>query len=589
MLNLAGAGSVRHLWFTWSVPGSSTVPLKMALLRIYIDNASTPSIVGTVDQLCRAAEATGTRYIPFPAFVYKDTYNFYLPIFFGKSIRIEVEALSDMQEFYTQIDYRLDTESRTSSRLVSSATEQGVELHYTNPALLSRSEYSSIKTEENTHSMLCDSNRNSCFVAISGYGILRTLSLPANIPPDAVLMISWDDEEQPSVNSPIRYFFGGFTNAAIETTENQLICRFPMPFFRKARIEIHSKDALPAVITLSYAIERAHLPASALYFHALYHEQHTTGYAQFPVLRVVGRGVFLGLNLFDSGHNHGGGDAALIDAGTSRPQVLHGICGEDYFGFAWHHTGTMTPLTGAPVHERRYRLHLENPYPFRESFQFLFGVFAGQNPKSVAFWYQAPEPPKTQKWVSFEIPWKVLGPVASSASLPQSVNERSYETEVPFNVPLKLTEHWQDAKMTSGGLDLTYQFRHYVLIEKGTGFIAGASKYGLITRVYSPISQTVNAVLGHDDCVVVDVNGRTVARLGSQSGFGGSPIRLPFRVGWNQLNVLVSNEENANWRWAGISLAFERSKSHGLTFSEAVDITGTGHTSSVTPRRHTVN
>jgi hypothetical protein len=58
---------------------------------------------------------------------------------------------------------------------------------------------------------------------------------------------------------------------------------------------------------------------------------------------------------------------------------------------------------------------------------------------------------------------------------------------------------------------------------------------------------------------------------------------LPFRGGWNQLNVLVSNEENANWRWAGISLAFERSKSHGLTFSEAVDITESGHTSSVTP------
>lgn len=40
------------------------------------------------------------------------------------------------------------------------------------------------------------------------------------------------------------------------------------------------------------------------------------------------------MNLFDSGHNHGGGDARLVDAGSVEPKVLHGICGEDYFGFA---------------------------------------------------------------------------------------------------------------------------------------------------------------------------------------------------------------------------------------------------------------
>ena len=120
--------------------------------------------------------------------------------------------------------------------------------------------------------------------------------------------------------------------------------------------------------------------------------EKTVGYSQYPVLQIRGKGLFVGMNLFDSGHNHGGGDAALIDAGTAHPHVLHGICGEDYFGFAWHHTGTMTPLTGAPVHERRYRLHLENPYPFSESFQFLFGIFAGLQPKSVAFWYQFPRP-----------------------------------------------------------------------------------------------------------------------------------------------------------------------------------------------------
>jgi len=537
------------------------------LLRIYVDNSSTPTIVGTVDQLCRAAEATGKSYVPFPAFIYMDAYNFYLPIFFGKSIRIEVEALSDMQEFYTQIDYRLDPESRTSARLVSSPTDQGVKLRYTGSTASLFPRHRSVEIAEVTHPMQCDSEKKVCTLEISGPGIMRTMTLPAEIPRDAVLTVWWDDEKQPSVNSPIQYFLAGFINAAVDATQSHLTCNFPMPFHRKARIELHSKLGLSSSIALSYSIGHTQLPANARYFHALYHEQRTTGYAQFPALRIIGQGVFVGLSLFDSGHNHGGGDAALIDAGTSHPKVLHGICGEDYFGFAWHHTGTMTPLTGAPVHERRYRLHLENPYPFHESFQLLFGTFAGQNPKSVAFWYQTPAPVRAQRWVAFDIPWKVLGPVASNAVLPRNVDEQSYQTEVPFNVPLQLTEHWQNAQMTEGFLDLTYQFRHYVLIEKGTGFIAGASKCGLITYLYSPTQQAMEAVLGHDDAVVVNVNGHMAAQLGSEEGFSGSPIRLPLRAGWNQLNLVVSNEENVNWRWAGISLALKQSQSKSLMFS----------------------
>ena len=59
--------------------------------------------------------------------------------------------------------------------------------------------------------------------------------------------------------------------------------------------------------------------------------QKTLGYQQYSVLQIHGNGLFVGVNLFDSGHNHGGGDAALIDAATTHPRVLHGICGEDYF------------------------------------------------------------------------------------------------------------------------------------------------------------------------------------------------------------------------------------------------------------------
>jgi hypothetical protein len=279
----------------------------------------------------------------------------------------------------------------------------------------------------------------------------------------------------------------------------------------------------------------------------------------------------VGLNLFDSGHNHGGGDAALIDAGTANPVVLHGICGEDYFGFAWHHFGTMTPLTGAPAHERRYRLHLENPYPFHESIQFLFGVFAGQHPKSVAFWYQAPDHTKESRWRTFDIPWKILGPADVNAALSNAGWGATLITTLPINVPTELHEQWQDTTMYAGFLDATYQFRHYAMTERGTGFVAGAGKTQLVTWVHVTSARNLSAILGHDDRAGLRVNTREVADIPSCNGFGPQPLTLPLQSGWNKLTLTLYNDENLNWRWSGFSLAFDRETSRNLWFRSRPD------------------
>jgi hypothetical protein len=126
VLDIAGSGSVRHLWTTWSVPGSDAVPAGRVLLRVFVDKQLAPSIVGTLDEICRAAQATDTRFVPFPAFIYKDAYNFYLPIYFTHGIRIEIEALDEINEFYTQIDYRLDPNEKHSTRLVSLQSDDGL-------------------------------------------------------------------------------------------------------------------------------------------------------------------------------------------------------------------------------------------------------------------------------------------------------------------------------------------------------------------------------------------------------------------------------------------------------------------------------
>lgn len=95
-----------------------------------MDGQSKPAISGALDELCRAAEASGARFVPLPAFTNKGAFNFYLPIFFTRGIRIEIEATDEIEEFYTQIDYRTEARPQPSPRLVSEKNEAGLTLNY---------------------------------------------------------------------------------------------------------------------------------------------------------------------------------------------------------------------------------------------------------------------------------------------------------------------------------------------------------------------------------------------------------------------------------------------------------------------------
>ena len=544
ILDLAGSGSVRHVWSTWTLP----VENHRIVLRVYVDGARSPAIAGTFAELCRAARQTGVRYVPLPAFIYKGTYNIYLPIFFVRSIRMEIEALDDCDEFYTQIDYRLTHSERDTARLLSAHGKSGLTLKYRGKLRkAARQAAREIRVAPAPGELI-----------LQGPAILRSLSFRGDHLEDLYLTIFWDDDPTPAVSAPLRYFFADFVNAAMESVNGKFTCYFPMPFARRARIVLRDGAGRIQPVVMHYTIdELPALPQGALYFHAQYAESaRTDGYEQYRAVEIHGAGHFVGINLFDTGPNHGGGDAALIDGGTAAPLVLHGICGEDYFSFAWHNTGTMTPLSGAPVHTRRFRLHLENPYPFHESFQFLFGAFAGLHPKSVGFWYQARQGEK-QEWAAVDAPWQVLGPLNPDVTPPATPDGGQYESVVNVAGPMTIRARWEKVRMRSGFLDLTYHFRHYVMTNDGNGFVAGRCRMQLSTYVYSPVPQLVEAMIGEDDGAVIAVNGSVTARLPVRSGFHASQLSLPLHRGWNSLAITLSNDENVDWRWSGLSFALK--------------------------------
>jgi len=564
LADLKGSGSIRHIWSTWArsfAQDSGTEPGKVRL-RVFIDMESSPAIVGTIDELFKAAEKTGQCYVPEPSFNYEGAFNLYLPIYFQRGCRIEIESLDDLDEFYAQIDYRLTSRPESEARLISQQTSSGLELRYVgnNSPHFGRQSPPAGKLHLQSKQIVLPAG--STEFALKGPAILQELVFEGDRLNDLQLSISWDDETTSSVHAPLKYLFGGFDTVALRARPHELTCYFPMPFRKVARIKLENPTDIPRQVMVRYALKRSEgLPKNIYYFHALFHEENkTVGYRDFVALAARGEGHFVGINLFDSGHNHGGGDTALIDAETSTPLVLHGVAGEDYFSFAWHKTGRMHLLAGAPVHERRYRFHFENPYPFHSSLVFTFGIFAGLQPKSVAFWYQKNGPQPTEEWFAPSVTWKVFGPFDAGNMLPEKVDNRSYETEVAFAKPEQLSVRWEDASMFSGFLDLTHHYRHYLFTTKGTGFVAGACRIKALTYIYSPVAKRVETLIGHDDAVWLTVNDEKSVPLSAGAGFYPSLVKLNLHAGWNKLAVLIDNRENITWRWLGFSLSLRKEK-----------------------------
>lgn len=566
LLKLDGSGSVRHIWSTWCrsfEKNTGTEPAKV-FLRVYVDGEKSAGLEGKLDEIFLAAERTGARHMPQPAFNYEGAYNLYLPIFFRAGIRIEMEALDDLDEFYVQVDYRKTPAQESPARLSAAREPAGLRLVYKGkgaPEFDRGLTNQKTKVNHTNFTFQLIPGQSSPPLEIGGPGIIRQLSFSGEALDQIQLQMFWDGQKSPAVQAPLKYFFGRFRTIGLFSRSDSADCYLPMPFNRDARIALSLLPGPSRSAAVDVRLtwdEVRELPPGALYFCARYREEKsTTGFQDYIIMRAAGPGLFVGLNLFDSGHNHGGGDAALIDAAGPDPQVLHGICAEDYFSFAWHKTGASHDYAGAPEHESRYRFHFENPYPFKRSLQVRFGTFGDLNPKSVAFWYQGPalEDANTDSWIAPDAPWKVLGPLAMAQSFPAENGPDKMPTTVPLNSPVSIDISWQPALMYSGFLDLCHHYRYFTTRTSGTGFIAGDGQYRAVTELYVPSAASMKWRVGHDDRFALRINGQPQQVFNESAGFQSSIVSVNLNEGWNTVEATFENHENVDWRWPGFSLS----------------------------------
>ncbi len=213
---------------------------------------------------------------------------------------------------------------------------------------------------------------------IAGAGIVKHIWITISardemIRRNLVLRMYWDGCDHPSVESPIGDFFGqgwgekyNFVSlplAAAPRTGNALVCYFPMPFGKGARITVENQGTEKVDAFYYYVDYEEHpsIPDDMGRFHAWYNQELTqpeseqgdienewgifqpspknpTDANNYLFCDVEGAGQFVGVNYYCHCPTpiwYGEGDDMFLVDGEPWPGSAHGTGSEDYFNQSW--------------------------------------------------------------------------------------------------------------------------------------------------------------------------------------------------------------------------------------------------------------
>jgi hypothetical protein len=314
-------------------------------------------------------------------------------------------------------------------------------------------------TGRNDDQWILQPGETKVIAEISGPGIISHLWFTAHSGDPyflrkALIRIFWDDEPEASVQSPLGDFFGlGHSRSytyqchPFSTSCNEdgaigngvaMNCWLPMPFLRKARIEIINESVDFDMRLYCYIDYQEHhsLPEDVLYLHASWKRENPvhgwTGNGSiwnseewkhrmkgpdginlsdednYLILEAEGRGHYIGVNMSIDHMYKGwwgeGDDMIFIDRDEERkwPPDMHGTGSEDYLCHAWGMQKVAHLYSGEPWCEMDehndwgkvcvYRYHIVDPIPFEKNIRISIEHGHANNRSddysSVAYWYQ---------------------------------------------------------------------------------------------------------------------------------------------------------------------------------------------------------
>ena len=257
----------------------------------------------------------------------------------------------------------------------------------------------------------------------------------------SILRIYWDDEETPSVESPVGDFFANaygryaqISSLAICTNPRSgLNCYWEMPFRKRCRITLTNiaDDAMVLYYQINYTL--TDVPDDTAYFHAQFRRTNPLPYKQdYTILDGVrGQGHYVGTYMAWGVNNSnwwGEGEIKFFMDGDDEYPTICGTGTEDYFCGSYNfdigkenggYREFTTPYAGLPQVIRpdglydaqtrfgMYRWHIMDPIRFEQDLRVTIQALGWRSGgrylplqddiASVAYWYQtlpsAPFPP----------------------------------------------------------------------------------------------------------------------------------------------------------------------------------------------------
>lgn len=268
---------------------------------------------------------------------------------------------------------------------------------------------------------------------IEGSGVIEHIWLtPTGRWRNTILRMYWDDQEQPSVESPIGDFFCMGWNAYAQLSSlavcvnpgSAFNCYWPMPFRKRARMTLTNIAEEP--VTMYYQIDYClcDVAEDEAYFHAQFRRVNPLPYKDvYTILDgVKGRGKYVGTYMAWGVNNNGWWGEGEIKFYMDGDQEYPTICGtgtEDYFCGSYdfedpythanyvpfttpyaglHQVITPDKLYASQFRFGMYRWHITDPIYFEQDLKVTIQALGWREGHrylplqddiaSVAYWYQ---------------------------------------------------------------------------------------------------------------------------------------------------------------------------------------------------------
>ncbi len=320
---------------------------------------------------------------------------------------------------------------------------------------------------------------------------------------EALLKITWDNLDHPSVQCPLGDFFclgHGIVNSfqsllfSASTSNNNefnmgcaLNCYAPMPFRKHAKIELTNESPDTGHIQYFYidyeTFDSEEEMEGLGYFHAEFRRENPFGgwgheikvntpeanvvnkektawENNYTILETKGRGHYIGCNLSITnfqGTWWGEGDDMIWVDGYKWPPDLHGTGSEDYFNQAWGMQKNAFLRNGSSIHEAdtggyqtSYVFHLENPIRFEREIKVTIehghGNHLCNEVSSVAYWY-AEKPTRVRNPPPLEKRLPVLRDEINHKWIKDEKRQETTKRIEPNEEMLQMKRRWKDKQL----------------------------------------------------------------------------------------------------------------------------------------------